>query len=117
MTRFLDRALNTGRCSPDDGVERDARDRSLRQVCFEATNAAAKRLILDQEKRGECPVVIGLNIVEFVVVRDLDDARFDEPGALHLLYQLWDRRIALQFDTDRFREVTGERPPAANVVV
>src|SRR5688572_17844168 len=109
MTRLLQCTLNTGRCPPDDGVKGDARDRSLRQVCFQATDAAAKRLVLDQEERGECPVTIGLNIVKIILMRNLDDAWFDKSGACHLIEQLWHRRIALQLDTDRFREVTGKR--------
>ena len=65
----------------------------------------------------KCPVAIWLDVVEIVVARDLDETRLDETGARHLLEQLRHRRIALQLDTDRFREVTGERPPTRDVVV
>ena len=46
-----------------------------------------KRLLLDEEERGESPIPICLDIVEIVVARDLDEVRIDETGARHLLEQ------------------------------
>ena len=110
-------AINTGKLSPDHRVERDARDRTPRQVRFQAADAAAKRVLFDEVERGESPVAICLDFVKLVVSRDLDEAWLDETGASHLCEQCWHRRIALQLDADRFRKVAGERPPAPDSVV
>src|SRR4051812_20206962 len=54
-------ALNTGKLSPDHRVERNARDRTVRQVRFQAADAAAKRVLFDEMERGESPVAICLD--------------------------------------------------------
>src|SRR5918993_766604 len=108
MTRLSLLAKNGAIC-PDHRIERDARDGSALQVCFEAGYAAVKGLIVDQEERGEGPIPIRCEVVEIVVVRNLNESRLNETSTRHLRQQVRDRRIALQLDTDRFGGVTGER--------